>query len=768
MITLFRGSLVAVALVCATPRLAAAQLTDVPGFDTVLAQIQERLGDNRILFRDAVEMEQGNMKFYADLVEYHVDTNRLVATGNVLLIETDHQIAADRADFNAKTRLGTFFNARGFAALGKPADASTFGTLDPDIQFYGETLEKVSDDTYVISKGGFTSCAQPNPRWEMTSGSLRLRVDHYALLSNMTLKVKGVPALYLPYMYYPLSKDNRSSGFLMPSYGSSTYKGHTISNAFFWAINRSQDATILHDWYSKTGQSIAGEYRYVSLGGSGNFRTNLLDERATTFIVDGEEVPQAGRRAFGAFGNLSQALGGSWYLQARADYSSDLTVDQLYSTDIARASQRTRSYGSSISGTTKGIRITGTFDRNEYFAENGTSSVRGNVPRINVVRPDRLLPRLPVYASVTSEYVGIESKQYDEDSVLTATNGLQRFDLTPAIRFPFNKLAFLAVNATARFPNTVWSHRLVLDPVTGGPVIGSRLDTPIWRRYVELSTNVTGPTFVKIFDAPNSTYAQRFRHSIEPFMSITYRSSIDNFALIPKLEGSDRTVGDATSYAYGLSTRFYAKKTADGPRAIPREVITATLRQTYYTDANLIASDAEQRSRDLVSASKFSPVSLLVRTSPFDGVTGTFRTDYDGRFSRFRGFSADAGWEEERVSLLAGWSAVRFRPNLVGINVARPSQFFNSSTNLRFQQNRYGFIHQLNWDIKTQSLMQHRISGYYNAQCCGFSAEYQFIDLTRLASVAAPQDSRFHFSVTLGGIGNVSNIFGAMSGTPGR
>jgi hypothetical protein len=102
------------------------------------------------------------------------------------------------------------------------------------------------------------------------------------------------------------------------------------------------------------------------------------------------------------------------------------------------------------------------------------------------------------------------------------------------------------------------------------------------------------------------------------------------------------------------------------------------------------------------------------------------------------------------------------------VNTIRPSQFFNSNLNLRFQQNRYGFIHQLNWDVKSQSLLQHRIAGYYNAQCCGFSAEYQFIDLTRVASSYVPQDSRFHFSVTLGGIGNVSNIFGAMSGMPGK
>ena len=248
-------------------------------------------------------MTQGDMKFYADHVEYFVDTNRMVATGNVLLIETDHQIAADRADFNAKTRLGTFYNARGFATIGAAAERRAAppsgATLDPDVQFYGETLEKTGEDTYIISNGGFTSCVQANPRWEMTSGSLKLRVDHYALLRNMLLKVKGVPALYLPIMYYPLSKDNRSTGFLMPSYGSSTYKGQTISNAFFWAINRSQDATFLHDWFSKTGQAVAGEYRYVSLGGSGNFRTDFLNEHPTTFVgTDGDEVEQAGRRSF--------------------------------------------------------------------------------------------------------------------------------------------------------------------------------------------------------------------------------------------------------------------------------------------------------------------------------------------------------------------------------------------------------------------------------------------------------------------------------------
>ena len=765
MITFLRGTLIAVAVFVATPQLASAQKTDIPGFDSALSQSLIRDGD-RVVWTEAVELTMGNMKFYADHVEYILSTKRMIATGNVLLIEPDHQIAADRADFDPNTRLGTFYNARGFAKLGTPSEMVTSGPIDPDVQFYGDTLEKVSDDTYVITNGGFTSCVQASPRWQMTSGSLRLRVDHYALLRNMMLKVKGVPALYLPYMYYPLSSDGRSTGFLMPSYGSSTYKGHTISNAFFWAINRSQDATFLHDWYSKTGQSIAGEYRYVSISGAGNFRSSLLNERPISYLVDGDPVEQAGRRSFNAFGNLSQSLGGTWYAQGRADYSSDLTVDQLYSSDIARASRRTRSYGGSVSGTTKGLRVTGIFDRNEYFAENGSSSVRGNNPRINVQRPDRLLGGLPVYASVTSEYVRIESKQFSANAP-TISNGLHRFDVTPALRFPYNKIAFLGLNTTLRFPNTFWSQSQILDTVNGRQQ-ATRVDAPISRRFLEMSAEVNGPTLVRIWDAPKASYAQRFRHSIEPFFNVTYRTAISNFDLIPKLEGADSTVGNATSYGYGVSTRFYAKRTVDGPRAIPREVVTASLRQTYFSDARSILNDATQRSKNVEPTSHFSPVALLVRTSPFGNVNGTFRTDYDGRYSRFRSFSADAGWEEPRLSLLAGWSNARFRPDALGRNTLRPSQYFNSDLNLRFQNNRYGLIHQVNWDVKSQSLLQHRIASYYNAQCCGFSAEYQFIDLTRIATAAVPQDSRFHFSVTLGGVGNVSNIFGALGGTDQR
>jgi hypothetical protein len=395
--------------------------------------------------------------------------------------------------------------------------------------------------------------------------------------------------------------------------------------------------------------------------------------------------------------------------------------------------------------------------------------LRGNSPRITVTRPDRLIGRLPIYASFTSEYLNLKSDSYNRDHQRTRQDGLTRIDFTPAVRFPFNKLPFLAFTTTAQFRNTWWSESLAVDPLTGIS-LGERVKSPISRRFLELSTEANGPTVVKIYDAPNNPYAQRFRHSIEPFAQVLYRTPIDNFEFIPKLESSDRIVGAATSLSYGFNTRFYAKRTVDGPRAIPREVVSASVRQTYNTDSRSVLSDAQYRSRNEVPASHFTPVTLLVRSSPWVGVSGNFRTDWDGRYSRFRQFSSDATWEHERISLLAGWSQVRFRPDSrTGENVARQSHYFNSAATLRFQQNRYGLIHTMNWDVRLQSILQQRIAGYYNAQCCGFSAEYQFFDLTRLGSNApVPQDSRFHFSVTLGGIGNVSNIFGALGGAADR
>ena len=98
------------------------------------------------------------------------------------------------------------------------------------------------------------------------------------MLKNTVLKVKGVPMFYLPVMYYPITGTIARPASCCPIYGSSIIRGQSISNAFFWAINRSQDATVLHDWFTRPGQGYGAEYRYVARPGSQGNVQDLLPE----------------------------------------------------------------------------------------------------------------------------------------------------------------------------------------------------------------------------------------------------------------------------------------------------------------------------------------------------------------------------------------------------------------------------------------------------------------------------------------------------------
>ena len=173
-------------------------------------------------------------------MEIFSDKNLLIAKGNVTLTTQTQRISADSLEFDLQTKLGTFHHASGNARIhgddgqnagspGAPARPASnqFGATEPDVLFYGETIEKIGERKYRITNGGFTTCVQPEPRWQLTSGTVVLNIDHYAMLRNMVMNVKGVPLFYLPVIYYPINKEDRATGFLMPVYGSSTLRGQT-------------------------------------------------------------------------------------------------------------------------------------------------------------------------------------------------------------------------------------------------------------------------------------------------------------------------------------------------------------------------------------------------------------------------------------------------------------------------------------------------------------------------------------------------------------
>src|SRR3954453_24194110 len=176
-----------------------------------------------------VQIDCDEMQLFADHVESFQAEGRVIATGNVLYVSGGNRINAERLEFNTKTRTGTFYNANGTAVLRDKADPSLFGTQEPDLMFRGDEIHKVGPKKYRLVRGNFTTCVQPTPRWEMQSRNITMQLDDYALLRNAIFRVKSVPMMYLPVFYYPIQEDNRATGILIPTYGSTSARGQSIS-----------------------------------------------------------------------------------------------------------------------------------------------------------------------------------------------------------------------------------------------------------------------------------------------------------------------------------------------------------------------------------------------------------------------------------------------------------------------------------------------------------------------------------------------------------
>jgi len=724
----------------------------------------EQLGKDHVKLVGQVEVTCTNETFFADEIEIFNDQDRLVATGNVVFTSGTSRIAAERLDFNTRTKTGTFYNASGSATMNAPTpgathpparDRSVFGTQEPDVYFYGETVQKLGDEKYKITRGGFTTCVQPTPRWELTSRSVTLNLEHYAILTNSLFKVKGVPLLYMPIFYYPVQKDDRATGFLLPGYGSSTIRGQSLSNAFFWAISRSQDLTLMHDWYAKTGQGFGTEYRYVRGAGSdGSMRFYSLREHEAQY----DETTTPARESYEIRGSGTQRISNAVRARFRADYFSDISVQQTYHQNVYDASRRQRLFSGTITGAWREYNLTGAVDRSEYFYGTTSSTVRGGAPRLLINRNERPLFGSFAYLSVNSEYNRLIVERKTETEVVDQS--LTRYDLLPRIRVPFTKWQFLTANSTIGFRTTYWTESR--DAVTG-----QQIEQGISRNYFDFQSQVTGPVLNRIWTFKGSKYAEKLKHSIQPFFNVQRISGVENFDRIVQVDATDTVVGSITRLGYGVANRVYRKPAGGGQS---REILNVTIGQSYYTDARAALYDRYyQTSFNGTSPSNYSPLAIAVRGVPTDYLSVNYRAEYDTQFHAFRTMAADGtmnwrGW----LQASGGWSQRRYIAGLSGFNdKTRLDHYINGLTNVRLKQNKYGVMHHFNYDVLRGSFLQQRMMAYYNAQCCGFAVEYQTYDLSQLGYSPVEKDTRLNFSFTLAGIGSFGNFFGSMGGPSG-
>jgi len=713
----------------------------------------ERVGDHFHLINQAA-IEGRDFKFFADDVDLYVNTNKVVASGNVVFTNADGRISAERVEFDTATGVGTFYDASGIMSLAKqgPAAGNTaaFGGQDPDVYFYGAKLEKLGARKYRITRGGFTTCVQPTPRWEITSGSVVLNLDDYAIARNTLLKVKGVPLMFLPMIYYPIQKSERQTGFLLPTYGTSTIRGQSISNAFFWAINRSQDATFFHDWFTRTGTGIGSEYRYIAgLQSAGNVRLYRFNQHETRYEQSSATLPA--KTSYEFTGAVTQALGGRARARMRLDYFSDVFTQQIYHQNIYQASRRSRIVEAGASDVFGPLATTLLYQRNETFDSEQRSVLYGSTPKLTAILAPQQLFGAPIYASVNSEY-GYLPYRNVTNNVVTLDNSLSRVDLAPAVRMPLSRLTYLSVNTSAGYRTTYYSRSF--------NTRGVAVPDSFIRDYAQLRTDIVGPVFTKIWDTPDSGYAERMKHVIEPAFTVDYTTAIDNVKRTPILtDTSDFVVGGTSRVTYGLTNRFmYRGKTVEGVRGQTREFVTVGIQQTYYSNSESSKFDKSYSSSN--SSRKpvnLSPISLAARVSPSSRVDANTRLEYDvnglGLASLGAGSTVSAG-------LASG--SLQFSRQHLSAN-SKPNSYFSGSTSLHTPNGHFTGTYALSWDLTHSTIVTQNVLATYMAQCCGLQMEFQNFHL--VSSAPIPSDRRINLSFVLAGLGTFSNFFGAFGNT---
>lgn len=726
--------------------------------DSMSSLSSVRLDENHVTLSgtatEPVQINCDDMQLFANHVELYQTDGRFVAEGDVLFVSGSSRISAERLDFNTKTKTGTFYKASGTTVIKEKAQPGQFGAQEPNAFFWGEELHKAGPTKYRIVQGGFTTCVQPTPRWEIASGSITLNLDDYALLRNSLFKVKGVPLMYLPIFYYPMEEDDRSTGFLMPIYGSSTIKGQSISAPFFWAIGRSHDATITYDWFSRAGRALSGEYRYVlSPGSSGRSAVNMLDEREITAAnAGGTQSPRPALRSYTVTGSLVQALPHGLRAQANANYFTSLASQQRNQQDVFQATTRQRNFDATLTGNWAEYVVSARAEQRDYFDSANTLTRTGSLPRVSVSRGERPIAGLPVYFGASGEYVTLVRSTTRDDVKLT-DQGLTRLDVNPTLRIPFTRWPFLTLNSSIAWRGTYWTESLSA---------GRQVQQSVRRQYFDLQARITGPVFNRIFNTPGNGFAEKFKHVVEPTLTIQRTSAIDQFSRIVQLESADYALGNITRYTYALSNRLYAKKD------VSREVASVNVSQTYSADPRAAQYDPNYPSSFGSGAkpTNFSAVKISTRLSPTDRVNGEFRTEWDPTVHTLKTLSASGSLRSgEWLDVSAGWSRRRLIPELPDFsNPASATHYLNAAASVRSASNRVGGSYSFNYDFQRDFFLQQRVVGYYNAQCCGIVLEWQTFNLQGIAGVTIPQDRRFNISFTLAGIGTFSNFLGALSG----
>lgn len=270
-------------------------------------------------------IRKGEQKFYGDSIAYDVQNDELQVDGNVRIELGDGLIKGPSLRMRLSESIGEMKDASislnkdlndmkpQSAPYGKSSTYSQSRLLNSQTvltdnpRYYRDSYREQAtpigqsiDPKFNSSRGDakavlfegqdkkrlkgarYTSCEAGVDDWYIKAKEIEL--DDYTQSGSAKgayVEFKGIPLLYAPWLSFSFNNE-RKSGFLAPTVGSTSRSGFETLVPYYINISPDMDATVATRYLSKRGIQLQGEFRYLNENFSGINNLEYLDNDSQT------------------------------------------------------------------------------------------------------------------------------------------------------------------------------------------------------------------------------------------------------------------------------------------------------------------------------------------------------------------------------------------------------------------------------------------------------------------------------------------------------
>ncbi|MCY3965780.1 MAG: LPS assembly protein LptD [Acidobacteria bacterium] len=666
---------------------------------------------------------------------YDPENQTLRAEGNVTLSRGNEVLQGSRLELDLTSETASVFDVE--------------GSIGTDFFFSGSAIHAHGEDRFTILDAQFTACEVEDgetPDWSFRTKQVNVNATGYAKARGLSFRVRKAPLIYLPYMMLPV-KSSRVSGFLTPKPGFSTRRGPSLGIAYFWAINRSYDATVNVDLYAGApagGTNAFSSRPFWGLGTEFRYRPSEGTEGIFDgYLIDDTELDEKRWRV--RWNHQSEQLPAGFRAVVRVEDVSDFDFFRDFERRVDRNSKRQLYSTAFMSGNWGNHSLNVQLDQRKTFISAERTIELRQLPEIEYKLRSTRLGESPLYAQMKS------SLHYlDTNRSARRAGRYARANLVPELSVPIPVTTWLSLSLTAGGHLTWYGDSLITSEERRATVTDTDFRGEDLMRIVPIaSAEIIGPGFSRIFDLAEGGRYSRMKHVIEPRIVYDYFDSFDDRTRIPLFDEIDRQRGRNVA-RFSLFNRLLVKP-ADPDEGSAFEILSFEL----FRDLSLDTEIPLLRSRDRSLTSQNGPVGALLRFNPSRRTGVRFDALYDTLYSQFSrtGISASLGIGDTS-SLGIRW-AVRRNPEL---DTTR-RHHVQVSAGLALIPSKLSLNTMVSYDIEQQLIQMQRHVVDYRGCCFGLRLEVaNFRTLLR-------QDTQYRLLVTLKSIGSFFDITGGQSET---